>query len=150
MDLRAAFEPERQRPCLHPMCSGKARPGVRYCPDHAHKERQHDRAYDKRRGKETDDHDFYSSKYWIDIRKAFLAENPLCKAHLDEGIICGATEVDHIKPREQGGTEHWDNLQGLCKSKHSKKTYLENRFAKKRRGGTMPSECISEDRSEPV
>lgn len=47
----------------------------------------------------------------------YLRANPLC-------VECdgAATEVDHIVPKSQGGTDEWGNLQALCKSCHSRKT----------------------------
>jgi len=46
-----------------------------------------------------------------------------CKA---DGCNEWATEVDHIKPTRNGGSDRPDNLQGLCKSCHSRKTALED------------------------
>ena len=56
---------------------------------------------------------------WRRLRAAVLAANPYCP--------CGAktTEVDHIKPRVQGGTDDPANLQAMCKSHHSAKTARE-------------------------
>ena len=51
-----------------------------------------------------------------------LREEPLCR-------ICrrhDATEVDHIIPRELGGSDERENLQGLCKVCHSTKTTNED------------------------
>lgn len=46
-----------------------------------------------------------------------LREEPLCQT-------CGdpASEVDHIVSRERGGEDTRENLQGLCKPCHSRKT----------------------------
>lgn len=57
---------------------------------------------------------------WQRLRKMFLRANPLC-------VECGAaaSEVDHIIPLRQGGSNRWDNLQALCKSCHSRKTAQE-------------------------
>lgn len=58
----------------------------------------------------------YDAK-WRMTRARFLKRNPAC-------VECGdkATDVDHIKPRADGGTDEWTNLQALCHSCHSKKT----------------------------
>jgi hypothetical protein len=44
-----------------------------------------------------------------------------------------STDVDHIVPREQGGSDHEDNLQGACHECHSWKTATQDsKFAKKK------------------
>jgi 5-methylcytosine-specific restriction enzyme A len=62
----------------------------------------------------------YGSKRWQILRRRVLFEQPLCP--------CGqiATDVDHIRPIEQGGPI-WDraNLQALCGPCHSAKTRQE-------------------------
>lgn len=50
-----------------------------------------------------------------------LARDPICR-------LCQtapATEVDHIKSKAQGGDDSDQNLQGLCKACHSRKTRRE-------------------------
>lgn len=61
---------------------------------------------------------------WEKLRLRILARDPLCRA------MCGAlsSEADHIRPLERGGSNRDDNLQGLCKSCHSRKTVLEQRL----------------------
>ena len=56
---------------------------------------------------------------WRRRRVVVLANGPCCP--------CGAlaTEVDHITPRSQGGTDDPENLQALCKPCHSSKTAKE-------------------------
>ena len=69
----------------------------------------------------------YKTRKWKQFRLNYLRANPLCK-NFDE---CKqfATEVDHIQAIE---SEHdalfydENNLQGLCKSCHSRKTAKEN------------------------
>lgn len=49
-----------------------------------------------------------------------LREEPICRQ-------CGkadSKEVDHIVPKELGGTDERENLQALCKPCHSTKTYV--------------------------
>jgi 5-methylcytosine-specific restriction protein A len=41
--------------------------------------------------------------------------------------VVAATEVDHIKPKAEGGGESFENLQPLCKPCHSRKTLGELR-----------------------
>lgn len=58
---------------------------------------------------------------WQRLRKSFLFDNPDC-------VRCGAaaTQVDHILPKAQGGTDDIYNLQALCHSCHSRKTVTED------------------------
>lgn len=61
----------------------------------------------------------YNSKRWRILRKKILFESPICQ-NCDQQL---ATDVDHIKPIEQGGAA-WSkqNLQALCHQCHSTKT----------------------------
>jgi 5-methylcytosine-specific restriction protein A len=58
-----------------------------------------------------------------------LASSPLCADpfgdHARDGVVVAASEVDHIKPKRNGGRDDWDNLQTLCQVCHSKKTAAE-------------------------
>lgn len=67
---------------------------------------------------------------WRQIRARILDRDPVCKA-------CGlsdSTDVDHIVPRREGGTEDDSNLQGLCHPCHSRKTAIEDgRWARRNR-----------------
>lgn len=58
----------------------------------------------------------------------------------DQGIchLChqpGATEVDHITPRSQGGTHNYSNLAAICTPCHRTKTAREANEARRRRYG---------------
>ena len=63
---------------------------------------------------------------WQKLRRAFLDEGPLCVECTAAGRLgILANEVDHIVPTTgPDDPKHydWDNLQGLCKSCHSRKT----------------------------
>jgi len=63
---------------------------------------------------------------WRRLRLATLQAEPLCRACKAEGRITPATDVDHITPRKQGGTDHPSNLQALCHAHHSRKTSRED------------------------
>lgn len=54
---------------------------------------------------------------WQAIRAAQLEREPDC-------VVCGepATDVDHITPREMGGSDEPSNLQSMCHAHHSAKT----------------------------
>jgi len=59
---------------------------------------------------------------WTKMRALYLQQYPLCE-HCDAaGRITLAEEVDHILPLSQGGTDAFENLQGLCKPCHAAKT----------------------------
>ena len=66
---------------------------------------------------------FYESDYWRSLRKfVLIRDNYLCQICLSKGKYVTATEVDHIVPLKEGGTNELNNLQSLCKSCHSRKT----------------------------
>lgn len=98
-------------PCANPRCPKTSR--ARYCdtckPSHGRGTRQ-ERGY----GKE-----------WQRLRKLVLSEQPICA---EANCFAAATEVDHINRFTRGGPGHFDrdNLQGLCKPCHSRKTVRED------------------------
>jgi 5-methylcytosine-specific restriction protein A len=69
----------------------------------------------------------YDTQAWRRLRRAFIGANPLCKRCEENGLLVAATEVHHKLPL----TSHpdlkmsWENLEGLCKSCHSKETARE-------------------------
>lgn len=56
----------------------------------------------------------------------------LCQVCLKAGRIEKATQVDHIVPRGEGGTNDEDNLQSICDDCHATKTAQESARARKR------------------
>lgn len=68
---------------------------------------------------------FYQTKEWKAIRKQQLAAEPLCAHCANERRATLANTVDHITPREQGGSDQPWNLQSLCSSCHNKKSAKE-------------------------
>ncbi|MEX3820460.1 HNH endonuclease [Paraburkholderia sp. BR14262] len=60
------------------------------------------------------------------IRARQLREHPLCAECWRKGRVTDATEVDHIKRLEDGGTDEPGNLQSLCHDCHAEKTSREN------------------------
>ena len=106
------------RPCKAKSCAGVARGKGPYCkrcvgnlPAY-HTDRRESasrRGYDRR---------------WRRLRKAVLSASPLCVDPFENhrGYPVPAVVVDHIKPLNDGGTNHPANLQTLCKSCHDKKT----------------------------
>jgi len=62
----------------------------------------------------------YDSARWSKLRELVLGAEPICST---SGCFRSATELDHVKPIDQGG-DVWDraNLQGLCARHHGQKT----------------------------
>jgi 5-methylcytosine-specific restriction protein A len=112
-----------KRPCMWPGCTALTEKGS-YCDEHCkllQARREAKRESAARRG--------YGAR-WRRLRKMFLSAHPLCADpyghHAARNEIVVATEVDHVVPKKQGGSDAWENLQSLCKSCHSRKTALED------------------------
>jgi 5-methylcytosine-specific restriction enzyme A len=106
------------KPCVQPGCGALVANGSR-CAAH---QREHYRQFNARRGTVTEQG--YGTR-WRKIRDYHIALEPLCRECLGKGKTVAASEVDHIVPRAQGGTDDDNNLQSLCKSCHSAKTARE-------------------------
>ncbi len=72
------------------------------------------------------------TRRWGRVRRRVLARSPLCVECERLGRMEFATEVDHIIPEREAPELAFDvsNLQGLCKSCHSRKTAREMGFRK--------------------
>ena len=81
----------------------------------------------KRRGKTTERG--YGAA-WRAIRKCVLDENPCCEQCMKTGRPVPATEVDHIVPKAQGGTDDRADLQALCARCHDAKSLKEAQEAR--------------------
>jgi 5-methylcytosine-specific restriction protein A len=76
----------------------------------------------------------YNTKAWKLTRAYVLSNNPFCvHCERDRGILTKAVDVDHILPLNEiliSGNHDLaydvENLQPLCKSCHSKKSYTES------------------------
>lgn len=65
---------------------------------------------------------------WRFLRQQVLERDSyLCCECAKEGRVSAASDVDHIVPKSQGGTDDLSNLQSLCKKCHKTKTYAEKR-----------------------
>ncbi len=62
---------------------------------------------------------------WQRIRESVLIDSPLCVRCQGNDKITAASEVDHIIPLHQGGTDDPANLQALCHDCHAEKTATE-------------------------
>ena len=64
---------------------------------------------------------------WQQLRKRILLrDSGLCQLCLALDKITAARDVDHIVPKEEGGTDDDENLQSLCRSCHKAKTAQES------------------------
>lgn len=69
-----------------------------------------------------------SSSQWIRLRELVKKRDEyLCQECLKNGYLVCGSEVDHIIPVSQGGSDSLDNLQLLCTSCHRVKTLKESR-----------------------
>lgn len=71
-----------------------------------------------------------SARPWRRLRDdVFVRDNYTCQSVGPDGRKCGRVgtdmEVDHIKPRSQGGKDEMENLQTLCELCHAMKTSTE-------------------------
>ncbi len=110
------------RACSSPGCPALTR--KRFCEPH---DQEDSRRRDAGRGSSAERG--YGAR-WQRFRLMVIARDPIC-------CSCGrklATEVDHIKPKSAGGGDEAENLQGLCKPCHTRKTYAEARGGSKSLG----------------
>ncbi len=65
-------------------------------------------------------------RLWEKLRAAALARDlHLCQPCKRAGRVTPATEVDHITPKAQGGTDTLENTQAICGPCHRAKTARE-------------------------
>ena len=129
------FMPHKpKRPCRYSGCSNLTVDSSGYC--NVHKPlviRQRNNFFNKfcRPYKNSERYGYQ----WRKLRNCFLASNPLCEMCKQEGKFTEATEVHHVKPLADGGTNNFENLMPLCKPCHSKIT-LTSANKKRRAGGS--------------
>lgn len=73
---------------------------------------------------------------WKAIRDEIIEKHPYCADpyQVHGGSQVPATDVDHVIPRKEGGTDAENNLQSLCHACHSRKTAREDgRWGRRRR-----------------
>lgn len=72
-------------------------------------------------------------KEWKKLRRHIMdRDDRLCQPCLAEGRLSPASQVDHIVPKAEGGSDSDDNLQAICLPCHRYKTAHEGLRA---RGG---------------
>lgn len=96
-------------PCGQPGCPELVR-GASRCPTHE-KKRDRERGTAHQRG--------YDAR-WRKYRERYLAEHPLCVAHLAKGEVVPATVVHHRKPHKGDQALFWDpnNHEASCAPCH--------------------------------
>jgi len=57
---------------------------------------------------------------WRRIRNNYIVDYPFCEVCRKYGKLVRATEVHHIKPISEGGSNDYHNLISLCHSCHTK------------------------------
>lgn len=71
---------------------------------------------------------FYSSTFWVRLRKIQLSKQPLCASCLSNGRVVSAEHIDHVFPHRQNPEKFKKNIfQSLCSSCHTLKTQQENK-----------------------
>jgi len=115
------------KPCKHTGCKEVTHNKDSYCehhtPTHTHKWES-----DKVRGTATERGYGYR---WQKLRKVILRRDSyLCQPCEREGKATPAQAVDHIRPKSQGGTDDYENLQSICSVCHNIKTQKEGDYAK--------------------
>lgn len=67
-------------------------------------------------------HERIRGRKGVKYRKAVRDSEPLCRKCAERGRVTVATEIDHIVPLSEGGSNDRSNLQPLCKACHAAKT----------------------------
>ncbi len=104
-----------KRPCRYKDCPKLVSNASGYCEEH---EKMISRHYDK--FVRSPEHDKRYGYRWRKVRNLVMARNPFCEQCKSEGRYTLATEIHHIKPLAEGGTNDLDNLMSLCRSCHAK------------------------------
>ncbi|QSR35563.1 HNH endonuclease [Marinobacterium iners] len=108
------------RPCRAPACGRKTTAAHGYCEDHAHLHKPWGTRKGSGRG----------GRPWRRKRDHVLQRDKgLCQPCLKQNRISPATQVDHITPVAEGGTDADSNLQAICKACHDVKTQAEAKRA---------------------
>jgi 5-methylcytosine-specific restriction protein A len=105
-----------ERPCRNAVCPKTTADAGGYC---AACRPASGRAEREQRGSSTARGYGYS---WQQRRARIIQRDPVCASCKR----AWSTEVDHVQPKAQGGTDDETNLQGLCKPCHSTKTARED------------------------
>lgn len=108
------------KPCTYPGCGQLVRQGSR-CD--AHQRVETGKFNDRRRGSR---HERGYGNAWQKLRERILRrDHGLCQACRRAGRFTLAREVDHIRPKAEGGTDDEVNLEAICVPCHRTKTAAE-------------------------
>ena len=110
-----------KRPCRFKNCPALTDSASGYCQEHEKPTLQEQRRIYNQFGRTPEAKKRYNYQ-WRKLRAFFIARNPFCEMCKRQGKFTAATEVHHIKPLADGGTNDFENLMPLCKSCHSKIT----------------------------
>ncbi|WP_354411979.1 HNH endonuclease signature motif containing protein [Marinobacterium sp. MBR-111] len=111
------------RPCRAPACGRKTTASHGYCEEHSHLHKPWGTRKGSGRG----------GRPWRRKRDRVLQRDKgLCQPCRRGGRVTPATEVDHIKPVAEGGTDADSNLEAICTSCHRAKTAREAQAARGR------------------
>jgi len=110
------------RPCRKTGCAGKTEDSTGYCASH----KKSENGWVKNERFKGNRHKRGYGTAWVKLRKKVLERDEyLCQVSLAKGLIVPAEEVDHIIPKERGGTDAINNLQAISKKEHLRKTARE-------------------------
>lgn len=109
-----------KKPCAFPGCPNLTHD--RFCEEHT---RQTNKQYERYERPYKASERYGGS--WRRVRDRYIQLHPLCEDCIEMGNVPPgrSEEVHHIKPKSQGGSDHFDNLRALCKSCHSRRTAAE-------------------------
>lgn len=104
-------------PCAVHGCSNLVYDGSR-CTEHPLPRPRDDRPSSTARG--------YGYEWKVKVRDPFLKTHPYCVNPFGlHGFQVYAVVVNHKLPRRKGGTDDWNNLEGLCRRCDNKNHYID-------------------------
>jgi 5-methylcytosine-specific restriction protein A len=108
--------------CAEPGCGETTPPGVRRCVEHSPNKSQTHRWPTRYGGVPTASSQVVRSTEWKTVRaKVLLRDSRRCQIRGPRCTVT-ATDVDHVKPVSEGGTDDMSNLQAACRPCHNLKT----------------------------
>jgi len=113
------------RPCRSRGCANLTQARNGYCEEH----QSLDCGWNKPgRGSSTERG--YGGRWRRQRKRIMRRDKGLCQPCLSGGRVTPATDVDHVIPKFEGGTDKDSNLQAICNPCHKLKTQAESQRAK--------------------